>query len=159
MSMSPRRLEAEMSRYMQLRAQGQAEGWWPQDDEDALAIAESETDILEILDARVERVMQQELLAERAKARAKRLEEAADRERRVILEMVGIIGEKVQRPLYTASLSYPRKPMVTDESALPEDFIRHAPDKVAIGKALRAGQEIPGAVLGNPMPQLTIRTA
>lgn len=147
-----------MSRYMQLRDQGQAEGWWPQDEEDALAIAESETDILEILDARVERVLQQELLAERAKARAKRLEETADRERRVIREMVEVIGEKVVRPLYTASVSYRTKAIVTDPNALPETYIRRAPDMLAIGRALKEGA-VPGAELTNPSPSLTIRTA
>jgi hypothetical protein len=154
------KLEAAMSRYMQLRDQGQQEGWWPQDEEDALAIVESETDVLEILDAYAERVMQRELLADRARARAKRLEEGAEAYRRVVREiMQQIVGDKIQRPLYTASITYPRKPLVTDEDALPKEFIKESPDMIAIGKALRAGEEIPGAELRNPMPQLTLRTA
>ncbi|HKW20954.1 MAG TPA: siphovirus Gp157 family protein [Ktedonobacterales bacterium] len=147
-----------MSAYMQLRARGMEEGWWPQDDEDALAVAESETDVLEILDARAERVLAQELLAERAKARAKRLEESADRERRVIQEMVQVIGEKIVRPTYTASLSYRTKPSVVDEGAIPELYFRRKLDLLALGSALRAGEQIDGAVLSNPAPSLILKS-
>ena len=41
----------------------------------------------------------------------------------------------------------------------PKEMIREAPDMVAIGKALRAGETIPGAELRNPEPQLTIRVS
>jgi hypothetical protein len=153
------KLEAAMSQFMQLRAQGQQEGWWPQDDEDQLAVAESETDILEILDAYAERVMQRELLADRAKARAKRLEDGAEPYRRVIREiMQQIVGDKIQRPLYTANVSYRTKPIVTDAGALPADLLRTAPDMHAIAKALKDGP-VSGAELSNPAPVLTIRTA
>jgi hypothetical protein len=65
----------------------------------------------------------------------------------------------LERPLYSASISYPRKPLVTNAEELPDTYIRHAPDMVAIGKALRAGETIPGAELRNPEPQLTIRVS
>ena len=42
-----------------------------------------------------------------------------------------------------ASVRYHRELGSLDESTLPPEFWRHAPDKVAITKALRAGKEIP----------------
>lgn len=152
------KLEQAMSRYMQLRAEGERDGWWPQEEEDALAIAESETDILEILDGYAERVMQRESLAERAKQRAKRLEASADTDRRVIREIMEVIGEKVTRPLYTASIGYRTKAVVTDAAALPADLLRTAPDMHAIARALKDGP-VAGAELSNPAPVLTLRSA
>ena len=73
-----------------------------------------------------------------------------------ILEALAI--SPLERPVYTASITYPRKPIVTNADELPRDYIRESPDMIAIGKALRAGQEIPGAELKNPQAQLTIRT-
>ena len=63
------------------------------------------------------------------------------------------------RRRHGASISYHREIGALDESALPEAFIRRAPDKVAIAKALRAGQEVTGASLGNNQPRLIIRTS
>lgn len=51
---------------------------------------------------------------------------------------------------------------ITDEAAIPREFFRTpppAPDKVALGKALREGQSIPGAVLSNGgAPTLNFRS-
>jgi hypothetical protein len=65
----------------------------------------------------------------------------------------------LERPVYTASLTWPRKPVVTNADELPDTYIRHAPDMVAISKALRAGESVPGAELRNPEAQLRIRVS
>jgi hypothetical protein len=74
-----------------------------------------------------------------------------------IIEALGV--SPLERPLYSASISYPRKPIVTDAMAVPDKFSRVSVDMIALGKALRAGETIPGAELKNPAPMLTIRTA
>lgn len=50
------------------------------------------------------------------------------------------------------------KLLITDADALPFELCRAVvtPDKAAIRKALEAGQEVPGAVLGNAEPGLVI---
>ena len=64
--------------------------------------------------------------------------------------------EKLQRPLYTASISHRAKALLTNND-IPDEYMRHAPDMIAIGKALRAGRSLSCAVLSNPEPVLTIR--
>ena len=133
----------------------------PDDDDNALLLGtiEGETDVLELLDRVVEQSIADNRLADAARERAKRIEALAVRARDIALRIIEALGvSPLERPVYTASLSHPRKPLVTDESALPEAYIRRAPDMREIGKALRAGEEVAGAVLSNPAPQLTIRT-
>lgn len=121
---------------------------------------EGETRFFAVLDDLAELALADNKLVELARERIKRLEERAESHRNIIRQMLEIAAlPKVERPLFTASVSYPRKPIVTDATELPDAFIRHAPDMVAIGKALRAGNELPGAVLGNPEARLTLRTA
>ncbi len=49
--------------------------------------------------------------------------------------------------------------VITDEASLPPEYLRTtvAPDRAAIGKALKAGVEVSGAALANGMPVLTLR--
>ena len=134
----------------------------PDDDDYSLILGtlEGETDILEVLDRIVEASIADAKLAELARLRARRIEARADRARDIATRIVEALAiSPLERPVYTASLTFPRKPLVTNADALPGTFIRHAPDMVAIGKALRAGELIPGAELKNPEPQLTIRTS
>jgi hypothetical protein len=152
-TVSPRRLELAMSTAQQLLAE------LPEDDQLRLDTIEGETEAFELMDRITESVLADESLAELARARAKRLEERADHRRAIILQMLEALEmTKVQRPLYTASLSHRSKPIVTNADALPDDFIRQSVDLVALGKALRAGQTVEGAELSNPMPSLTLRT-
>jgi hypothetical protein len=98
-------------------------------------------------------------LLEMGEERLKRIKSRAAKSRHVMKRMLeGVDLTGAERPLYTATISYPRKPLVTNADELPPEFIRHAPDLVAIGKALRDGETIPGAELRNPEPTLTIRT-
>ena len=153
-SLSPRRLEAAMSAAMQLIAQ------LPDDDETLRRdTVEGETDALAMMDQIAERVMADEALVERARERAKRLEARADRHREIITQMMAALElTKLDRALFTASIAYRSKAMVTDADQLPDDYIRHAVDMVKLGKALHAGTAVEGAMLSNPAPVLTIRT-
>jgi hypothetical protein len=75
------------------------------------------------------------------------------------MESLGL--PRVDAPDLSASLSAGRAPLViTDEEAIPSQLCRitRSPDKVAIKKALEAGEAIPGAALGEPSSILTVRT-
>ena len=128
------------------------------EDDMLLASLESETDALELLDRVAEQAIADKELAAKASERAKRLGERAERARDIVKRMLEALElKKIERPLFTASLAFHTKAIVTDQAELPEAFIRHSPDMIAIGKALREG-EVPGATLSNPEPRLTIRT-
>ena len=132
------------------------------DEDHALLLGslEGETDIMEVLDRVVESSIADNKLAELARERAKRVEERARKSREIALKIIEALGiSPLTRPVYTASLTYPRKPIVTDAMAVPDKFSRVSVDMVALGKALRAGETIPGAELRNPEPQLTIRVS
>ena len=134
----------------------------PDDGDNVLLLntIEGESDVLEVLDRVVEAAIADKKLAELARERAKRIEARADRARGVALQIIEALQvSPLERPLYSASISYPRKPLVTNADELPKEMIREAPDMVAIGKALRAGETIPGAELRNPEAQLTIRVS
>jgi hypothetical protein len=134
----------------------------PDDEDHALLLGslEGETDIMEVLDRVIESSIADKKLAELARERARRIEARADRTREIATRIVEALAiSPIERPVYTASLTFPRKPLVTNAEELPDTYIRHAPDLVAIGKALRAGETIPGAELRNPEAQLTIRVS
>jgi hypothetical protein len=145
-----------------MRAAMEAISQLPDDEDYGLLIStiEGESDILEVLDRVVEHAISDKKLAELARERASRIEARSVRAREIARDIVEALEvSPLERPVYTASLTWPRKPVVTNADELPAAYIRTAPDMVAIGKALRAGEAIPGAELKNPAPQLTIRTA
>ena len=149
-------IERAMSAAMQIISE------LPDDEDHALLLGslDGETDIFEVLDRVIESSIADKKLAELARERAKRVEERASKSREIALRIIEALGvSPLERPLYSASISYPRKPLVTNADELPKEMIREAPDMIAIGKALRAGETIPGAELKNPEPQLTIRTS
>jgi hypothetical protein len=134
----------------------------PDDDDHELllGVIEGQSEIFELLDKIVEWSIADKKLAELARERARRIEARSDRAREIATRIVEALGvSPLERPVYTASITYPRKALVTNADELPDTYIRHAPDMVAIGKALRAGETIPGVELQNPAPQLTIRTS
>lgn len=95
---------------------------------------------------------------DRYKARAENLRGAAFAAMDV-LELA-----RVELPDLTASLAKGvAQIVITDESALPDAYIRvvpeqRAPDKAAIAASLKAGIAVPGAELSNSLPRLQIRT-
>ena len=153
MPINPSALERAMSAVGRLKAD--LAGY---EDDVILASIESETNALELMDRIIETVAADEALVENGKARLKRIEARADRHRAILKAMMEEIGDKLERPLATLSVSYRTKPIVTDASALPAGLLRTAPDMHAIAKALKDGP-VAGAELSNPAPVLTIRTA
>ena len=134
----------------------------PDDDDHELllGVIEGQSEIFELLDKIVEWSIADKKLAELARERARRIEARSDRAREIATRIVEALGvSPLERPVYTASITYPRKALVTNADELPKEMIREAPDMVAIGKALRAGETIPGAELRNPQATLTIRTS
>lgn len=152
MSISPHKLTAAMSAVSRLKAE-LAE----QDADMVLASIESETSALELMDLVIEAVVADEALVEQGSARLKRIEARANRHRLILRAMLEQIGEKMERPLGTLSISYRTKPIVTDAALLPQALLRTAPDMALIAKALKVGP-VAGVEASNPAPVLTLRT-
>ena len=94
--------------------------------------------------------------------RYNRLEARADKRRSVALALMNAIGKKkIIRPDLTITVQAGRPAVrITDDAALPDEFCRtvRSPNKTAIRDALELGEPVPGAVLSNQEPTLTIRT-
>ena len=76
------------------------------------------------------------------------------------MEACGI--SKITCPLFSITLGKPRKiALITDESKIPTDYLdiktSVSPMKALILKELKAGEEIPGAELGESKPSLLIK--
>jgi len=120
---------------------------------------EGESDVLELLDRIVELSIADNKLADSAKERAKRIEARAERARSLALRILEALEvPTLERPLYTATISHPRKAQVTNSDEVPPEYLRHSVDMRLLAKALLAGEDVAGACLGNPEPRLTVRT-
>jgi hypothetical protein len=121
---------------------------------DAAADVMLEEDILATMQAAVTLIVELEDQAQAAEAAAKRARLAL----RDALE--GTSGS-VRAGIHTASVrAGSASVIVTDERAIPQEYMRQpppAPDKAAIARAMKGGAQIPGAVLRNAEPSLTIR--
>ena len=147
-------MEAAMSAALQVKATLSDDG----DDALLLGMLEGETDVFELVDRLAEQAVADKKLAEMASERAKRLEARAARHRDLILRMLEALEvRKLERALFTASVGYRTKAIVTDPEALPETLMRRSPDLHAVAKALKDGP-VDGAELSNPTPVLTLRT-
>ncbi|NDC57956.1 MAG: hypothetical protein EBZ50_03815 [Alphaproteobacteria bacterium] len=129
---------------------------------------EGETGILEIVDelllaeladaAHVEALKDAKATLDARKQRF----EARQATRRALIEQAMMLLErkKLERPTATLSLSE-RAPSVKveDESAIPSKFFTTKPvlDLAAVKDAVKAGEDVPGAVLTNGSVSLTIR--
>lgn len=120
---------------------------------------EGETDVIETLDYLAELVMADQALVAAAKERAQRLEARIDRHKAYAIRLLEEADlKKLERPLYTASLRYTQAVEIDSEHTLPPGFLRTAPDKAAIAKALKHDEAVPGAHLAEPRPSLTLHT-
>lgn len=140
------------------------------EDEDALAdTLDGETALLDaiarlIREARVDAATAKAMgeITDQMNDRRTRIDDRADKRRAAALALMQAAGvAKVERPDFTASIGAGRpKVTITDETLLPDRFIRitRAANKSAVGDALKAGTEVPGALLGNAEPTLTVRT-
>ncbi len=118
---------------------------------------EGETHYFEALDDYAEAVIGDARMVEMAKARIKRIEARIERHRHVVQRILELADlDHTERPLYTVTLTHHRELQIVAEADIPDEYWRHAPDKIAIAKALRGGKDVPGATLGNAQPRLTI---
>lgn len=150
-------LEHEMSAVDQIRA------FLGSDDENVtlrLDSIEGQTQALELLDVMLEGVLAVELVAEKARLRAQRLERRGDTLRAKVLQVLEKIGvKKLERPIATVSIAKGVGSVhITDDAAIPLHYLRTSPDKALIKQALTDGTEVPGATLGNAPPTLRIST-
>ncbi|WP_336800344.1 siphovirus Gp157 family protein [Kaistia sp. MMO-174] len=140
------------------------------DDEQALAdTLEGETSLIDAAASLIRSALDDEAfeeacakLAAEKRDRATRFGQRAMKQREAALALLQAADiPKLEQADFTASVGKSRsKVIIADEGALPEDFIRVArsPDKTAIGDALKDGKTVPGALLSNPEPTLTVRT-
>lgn len=111
-------------------------------------------------------------LADARAAEAKRMKDGADTmaqraDAMLTYAQIAIMNTGIKLPLvfseFTLNLAKnPQGVTVADVAALPKEFVRVIPareeaDKVAIGKALKAGETVPGASLGPITYRLTVR--
>jgi hypothetical protein len=101
---------------------------------------------------------------EEMRARLERLESRAEQKRSLVttaLQEAGI--RKLVAPEFTAYLRpSPSKLIVIDDSLVPAEFwVAQQPrlDRQQLLAALKAGRQVPGAVLANPELTLTVRSA
>jgi hypothetical protein len=143
------------------------------DDEEALLdTLEGCTDVVERITAVVRSAIEDEMLADASKARRDEMKAREDRLRaraeRKKADALGALQStsrrKLEAPDFTLSIRAGSQSVrITDEAAIPEEFLRTppppapAPDKKAIGDALKAGRTVTGAELSNGAPTLAIR--
>ena len=151
---SPARRQAATREAVELLAELRAA--YPDDELLAIDAIDGQTELFEIMDRYGEGAAQ---LTEWLKAiheKISTLEARRDRYRSVVQRILEAVGIKsVQRTLYAASLVQRAETLITDEALLPPQYLR--PDKTAIAAALRRGESVPGATLGNASPHLTMR--
>ena len=136
---------AVTARAYALQEQLRAEGY---EDDVVTAAIESETDLFRVFDRVAERIDQDNRSAVIARERAKRLEARADRNTEFLDYLMRTIGNqtKIERP--TATVFYQATPPKLEiEGEVPETFMTSVPDKAAITKALKAGEDLPGCRL------------
>jgi len=136
---------AVTARAYALQEQLRAEGY---EDDVVTAAIESETDLFRVFDRVAERIDQDNRSAVIARERAKRLEARADRNLEFLDYLMRTIGNqnKVERP--TATVYYQATtPALVIDGDVPEGFMTSVPDKPAIVKALKAGEDLPGCRL------------
>jgi hypothetical protein len=130
-----------------LQEQLRAEGY---EDDVVPAALESETDLFRVFDRVAERIDQDNRSAVIARERAKRLENRADRNLEFLDYLMRTIGNqtKIERP--TATVFYqtnPAKLEIDPDTRLADSLLTVVPDKPAIVKALKAGEDLPGCRL------------
>lgn len=134
-----------------------------------LDMVEGETSLFECLTVLVEEIQEDGLILDGLKellnsleARKSRIEKTMETKRNLALmamEKVGIPSVKLPAATLSTS-STPPKAEITDESLIPSRFWEPRDptlNKTELASALRAGEIVPGAVLGNGGVKLTLR--
>lgn len=142
-----------------------------EDDILILDMVEGETGLFEAIDALLGRMSESRVMVAGLdtviadlETRKRRFEERVKFDKTLIEQalMIAEINQKIERPMATLFLSN-RAPKVeiATESEIPAEFWKVGDptlDKKALGDALKAGRDVPGAALSNAAPSLTIRT-
>jgi len=138
------------------------------DEETFLDTLDGQTDAVEILD----RLVLQRAFAQSAHnaakdtaalftARAQRQVEKIDRITEILGEIMDAMGsEKVTLPIATVTRTKPRaKVEILDESEIPSQLMRvkSSPDLTAIKAQLDAGENVPGAIITQGQPGISVR--
>lgn len=96
----------------------------------------------------------------RMSARKKTIENSIKRLKDSMLEHMVTVGhQKVEAGVFSVSVGTAKSVHVWDETLIPEEYLVHQPDKVdktAISKALKEGEDVPGAEVVES-PYLTLR--
>lgn len=160
----------EASRAKVLAASLRAHGFV--DDDDLIAdTIEGETDAFEAVSRLLRWKAEQDAIAAAIKAqeadlaaRRKRYEERGQGARVAIAAFMDECGlAKIERPEATLSLRKGNPSVVRtpdfNADALPDDLVKvkREADAAAVKAALEAGREVPGAILSNGPPVLTVR--
>jgi hypothetical protein len=95
--------------------------------------------------------------------RISRFEQRAEKKRALITSVMERADlKKLAEPDFTVSIrATPPSLMVNDETEIPRDFWKLQPpklDRQGLTAALRRGQSVPGAVLGNGQATISVRT-
>jgi hypothetical protein len=140
------------------------------DDETLADTLEGLTDLNDLLTEVIRSALDDEALLSALKSRiadmrerAGRIGARAEKKRLLVAEaMAQAELKRLEMPDFTLSLRVgSASVVVTDEGAIPETFWKpQSPklDRQGLSQALKAGETIPGAVLGNPQPCLSVRT-
>jgi len=164
-------LAAEADRYRILRADLISTHGLDEDDQALLDTLDGATDIVDQLAAMLRRARELDRFAEVVYAEMKelgtrkaKLEEKADRLRRIVVYFMGLIGRKrIETPEFAYVLANGQRSLVgatEDASTLPERFqrVKVTEDRKAILAALKAGEEVPGYSLSNGSQHLRSAT-
>jgi len=140
------------------------------DDETLADTLEGLTDLSDLLAEVIRSALEDEAFCEALKARmgemrerAQRLAARAEKKRLLVGETMAQADlKRLTLPDLTLSLrSGAPSLVVTDEDVIPSMFWKAQPpklDRQGLSQALKAGESIPGAILGNPEPSLSVRT-
>jgi len=167
--MNPHSLDHEVSTHLMLRVRLR-EAFPEADDDDLQDTLEGLTNLPEMLAALLRSQLDDLSLAEALKgrmgdmrARLARLEQRVATKREIaasVMERAEI--KKITEPDFTASfgISGP-KVSVTSEAEIPNQYWKPQDpklDRLALAAALKAGEAVPGAVLTNGSPFISVRT-
>lgn len=88
--------------------------------------------------------------ADRLTAKRRAAENAIERMKAALLAFTEASGGRVKTPLFTVTTRITQRVDITDPEAVPAQYRIAQPDKISaseIGKALKAGETVPGATL------------
>ncbi len=144
---------------------------FPDADEETLAdTADGETNLTDMLGVVLRSMLDDKAFAAALRDRKadmqdrlERLDHRVEKKRALVIEVMERAAIKnLSEPDFTASLRAGRPPIVMiDEEAVPGEYWRPQPaklDRQKLYSVLRDGRDIPGAVLGNAEPSISVRT-